>query len=839
MRAIRSLILLWGVCALSFTHATAAPVGAACGQFLRMGQYDFLVDPAELALELDSDPYPEMIPRAIEAGFFQVVHSNEHAELRSGESISYGSMNKAYFRLAFDLEGDGDTDLLYITVKDDQTGLIVLCNDGAAGFSLPFGVQIVPKMNIFHAEDLTGDGVMDLLAVGSRSGVFRLTGVGHAGFEIEQLADHSASGQDVSWGSFGDIDGDGDTDFVGSRSGAIVTYIAQEDGSLQRVVDQVSGSVVYVRLVDLDLDGDLDLFGAGGLYVRIFRNDGQGVWTGVGDTEFGRNIHTMHRLDANGDEYPDFVVAYDGGTYMFTGMPEPPFAASARVTDGLEMVGVGDFNSDGIDEVGVIDSVGGARSVQLAPDGSFVETMYTPLAGRITTFRSGLVTDLQGDGDPDFVVRHTGHQVVINEGEQGLRSGSVQINGSTNAVELVDVNNDGLLDIVAVRPSQRALVVFLGAGGGSFEPRQFYPFDRYPNEVAIGDVDADGAIDVVLISTFEDVATIMYNDGHGAFKQIDELQTGAGPSGVEIGDLNQNGVPDLVFAYQSGSQRVSVSLGLGGRAFLPPIQYTTLNSAAQLDLGDVNGDGFLDIFTAGIRTGGSDTGHSIAVLPNNGQGFGFFLPAVGVDRLNNPQLIRVADLNQDGLSDVVVLGYVSNSDHLHLRTLIAQGGGEFVEFSRWDSGVDPDPDTELDLRLFDRDQDGDLDALAWIGNSSGVSVPEEIFLNDSTGRLVPSNSGIGVGLGSGLFAAGDLTGDGQDELIFVHSSLYTLHVLHERCVSYCLPDLYLSGGLDYMDVSAFLAIFQSQGLAADWNGDGSWNFFDVSGFLEEYLAGCP
>ncbi len=832
-------MILLGVWALSCTHATAAPVGAACGEFLRMGQYDFLVDPAELALELDSDPYPEMIPRALEGGFFRVVHSNEHAELRSGESISYGSINKAYFRLGFDLEGDGDTDLLYITVEDDQTGLVLLCNDGDAGFSLPFGVQVVPQMNIFHAEDLTGDGVMDLLAVGSRSGVFRLTDVGPLGFEIEQLADHSASGQNVSWGSFGDIDDDGDTDFVGSRTGAIVTYIAQEDGSLQRVVDQVSGSVVYVRLVDLDLDGDLDLFGAGGLYVRIFRNDGPGMWTGIGDTEFGRSIHTMHRLDANGDEYPDFVVAYDGGTYMFSGMPEPPYASSARVTDGIEMVGVGDFNSDGIDEVGVIDSFGGARSVQLASDGSFVETMYTPLAGRSTHFKSGLVTDLQGDGDPDFVVRHTGHQVVINEGGESLRSASVQINGSTNAVELVDLNNDGLLDIVAVRPSQRALVVFLGAGGGAFEPRQFYPFDRYPNEVAVGDVDADGAVDIVLISTFEDVATILYNDGHGVFEQIDELQTGPRPSGVEIGDLNNNSTPDLVFAYQSGSQRVGVSLGLGGRAFLPPIQYSTLNTALQLELGDVNGDGFLDIVTAGTRNGGSDQGQSIAVLPNNGQGFGFFLPAVGVELLHDPQMIRVADLNQDGLSDVVVLGYINSSENLYLRTLIAKNGGEFVEYSRWDSGVDPELDTELDLRLFDRDQDGDLDVLAWIGNYSGISVPEEIFLNDSTGRLVPSNSGIGVGLGSGLFAAGDLTDDGQDELVFVHSSLYTLNVLHERCVSYCLPDLYLSGGLDYMDVSAFLAIFQARGLAADWNGDGAWNFFDVSGFLEDYLAGCP
>lgn len=839
MATSRYLIVLGCLCAVSCARLQAGPIAQVCSEFFRLAQYDQLANPAEIALELDHDPFPEMIPRDLEGGSFRIVQSNEDGQLRSGPTIDYGTDNKASYELAFDLEGDGDLDLLYSTLEGAETGLILLLNDGDGGFAPLFDLQILPRMTRFHAEDVTGDGVKDLLGAGSFSGVYRLTDINQMGFAIEQLVDHSVTGQNVSWCSFGDIDGDGDTDIVGARTGAMVTYLTQEDGSLQRVVRQMPSYVIGMRLVDLDLDGDLDVFGSRGRFVQLLRNDGPGIWAGLGSSEFIRDIHTLLQLEANGDEYPDFVVSYDGGTYMFTGMSEPPYATNARMTGVTTIAGVGDFNADGIDEVGAIDDYGGVRCVQLAPDGSFIETMYATLAGRSNFFRGGLVTDLQSDGDPDFVVRHLGHQVVLNESEAGLRSASAQLNGKSTALELADLNNDGLLDVVAVGSSLRSLSVYLGTGGGSFAPRQYYLLDRSIAGMAVGDVDADGSIDIVLVSIVDSVATLLYNDGTGGFTEINELPIGAGAGDVEIGDLNNNGVPDIVVTYQSGSRRVGVSLGLGGRAFLPTVDYSTLNSADQLDLGDINGDGFLDIITAGNRNNGTDTGHSIAVLYNNAQGFGFFWPAVGVERLNTPQMVRVGDLNHDGLSDIVVLGYVSGSQNMHLRTLIADISGEFFEHSRWDSGVDPELGTEFDLCLFDRDQDGDLDVLAWIGNVSSVGVPEVFFLNDSTGRLVPSSSGMGVGIGSGLFAAGDLTGDGENELVFVHSTLYTLSVLHEDCASYCHPDIDLSGELDAIDVINFVGAFQLRYAIADWNSDGEWNFFDVAGYLAAYLAGCP
>lgn len=53
------------------------------------------------------------------------------------------------------------------------------------------------------------------------------------------------------------------------------------------------------------------------------------------------------------------------------------------------------------------------------------------------------------------------------------------------------------------------------------------------------------------------------------------------------------------------------------------------------------------------------------------------------------------------------------------------------------------------------------------------------------------------------------------------------------------PDYVDDETLNFFDVSAFLALYNSNDLAADIDGSGALNFFDVSGFLALYGSGCP
>ena len=54
-----------------------------------------------------------------------------------------------------------------------------------------------------------------------------------------------------------------------------------------------------------------------------------------------------------------------------------------------------------------------------------------------------------------------------------------------------------------------------------------------------------------------------------------------------------------------------------------------------------------------------------------------------------------------------------------------------------------------------------------------------------------------------------------------------------------IADITNDGALNFFDVSAFLQGFVAQDLFADFTDDGAWNFFDVSAFLQAFGAGCP
>ncbi|MEX0875917.1 MAG: GC-type dockerin domain-anchored protein [Phycisphaerales bacterium] len=55
----------------------------------------------------------------------------------------------------------------------------------------------------------------------------------------------------------------------------------------------------------------------------------------------------------------------------------------------------------------------------------------------------------------------------------------------------------------------------------------------------------------------------------------------------------------------------------------------------------------------------------------------------------------------------------------------------------------------------------------------------------------------------------------------------------------CLADFNNDGSVNFFDISAFLTAFNGGDQAADVTGDGVLNFFDVSSFLGAFSAGCP
>jgi len=79
-------------------------------------------------------------------------------------------------------------------------------------------------------------------------------------------------------------------------------------------------------------------------------------------------------------------------------------------------------------------------------------------------------------------------------------------------------------------------------------------------------------------------------------------------------------------------------------------------------------------------------------------------------------------------------------------------------------------------------------------------------------------------------------GDEADDRWFVDAVAITTELIEE---DQCPADFTGDGTLNFFDISAFLSAFNAQDPSADFNDDGQYNFFDVSAFLSAFSGGCP
>ncbi|MCE7968405.1 MAG: hypothetical protein DYG94_06630 [Leptolyngbya sp. PLA3] len=73
----------------------------------------------------------------------------------------------------------------------------------------------------------------------------------------------------------------------------------------------------------------------------------------------------------------------------------------------------------------------------------------------------------------------------------------------------------------------------------------------------------------------------------------------------------------------------------------------------------------------------------------------------------------------------------------------------------------------------------------------------------------------------------------------VEAGVDAIQIFAYDCGAACAADRNGDGTLDFFDVQDFLNDFAAQDASADINLDGQWNFFDAQAYLGLFAAGCP
>lgn len=331
------------------------------------------------------------------------------------------------------------------------------------------------------------------------------------------------------------------------------------------------------------------------------------------------------------------------------------------------------------------------------------------------------------------------------------------------SVAIGDVNGDGLNDIVLSTsyyfdtPNDYKIHVFLQAADGTLQSRVIYDAGN-GKSVDIGDVNGDGLKDVVVSGNVS--FGVLYQNTSGT---LDAMTTYAATNDilrVRIGDFNNDNLMDVAtIAWGSTTdattQVVDVYLQQAAGTLGSANSYSVVHAGYDdLKVGDLNNDGLTDL----VVMSGQGLVDNFGVLLQNNTGTmdGAVYYNLGTTDLTHG--IAIGDVNGDSFQDVVVT-YGGNSPSANIGIFLQNTSNTLDPVSSLSSYDIPEP-----VVIADVTQDGRADVIVAHGGWNEVGV----YVQGSDGLLqaeqlsaIPYASHYNP---HGL-AVGDINNDGKNDVV--------------------------------------------------------------------------
>ncbi len=289
----------------------------------------------------------------------------------------------------------------------------------------------VPQGKVLAADDINGDGQLDLVLAYPAGGSFWvLIGDGAGNFRPLAARDLPRNLGSVSSVGLADFNGDRRLDIaVANLRGTVTVFLNNGTEQIDRWPSRelnIGGSLQSLAAADFNHDGKIDLAIAAIGGVTVLLNDGTAEFSTAQHMKVGLyeadSPVWIEAADVNGDGSADLITANPDSDHIFVLLGDgqgnfikEPRAFSVQGGDP-RAIAIADFNGDSKLDLVTANSASEDVSLLLNDGSGAFETAIQAQVGSLPVSLAG--GDLDGDGDPDLVVANQGDDsvsVLVNE----------------------------------------------------------------------------------------------------------------------------------------------------------------------------------------------------------------------------------------------------------------------------------------------------------------------------------------------------------------------------------------------------------------------------------------
>ncbi|CAM4908130.1 unnamed protein product [Rotaria socialis] len=745
---------------MTYAVQTAVPLAIYVGVFFGYGNGNFsegtfylvgsLACPTCIVLsDLNNDTHLDFIITVFHGGYIGVMFGYGNGTFQKLITYPIDSTTSLYSIALADLNKDDQLDVIVVDTANEVVVILYAYTNGSlqlerrhsTGFrSNPYAVTTVQRKNKTEI-----DIVVTLLGTGY---VAVLTEYDAAEFQNETRCLTGESSQSYSV-TVGDFNGDRHLDIAVVNSGTddLIIVFNSGNGTFERQIQYFIGFnafPAYVTTEHLNRDNYLDIVTVNWKYnsISVLMGQNNGIFSIPKMYSTGLGSYPMVAAigDINNDNRSDIIIANSGvdSIGILFGYDYATFESYQNCSDNntLRPEGIitADFNNDGYLDIAVTLFQSNSISILLGYGNGSFELMKTISTGLNSQPYTLTAYDFNKDGSLDIAVVNSGTQEILILRGYGngtflnaTRYPTENVSSLTSIIS-ADINNDNHVDMIVSNYYMDSIDILFGRGNFTFDSIATYSIGSpaAPQSVAVADFDNDSQLDIVVANHGANTVTvflgyvkgnftsqisystvifdinnvgILLGYGNGSFSNVTTYSTGDGsaPHFIGAGDFNNDSILDIA-VVNNGNNGFVVLFGFGDGSFLCGNFYGTGQASAPwaLAIGDFNEDNQLDIAVTNSAL------NSISIFLQNGKDIYAGMQSYSTGSKSQPYAVAVADLNSDGLLDIVVANYGTDN----IGIFLGRRGRVFSTLATYSTGTSSGPS---DIDIADLNNDNQLD----------------------------------------------------------------------------------------------------------------------------------